>query len=90
MFVHAGACPRRTVRASFPAWLDEAPRVLRAYGEDGAMRYAANRVVAAGEGVEAALVAVLEDPDVSEVHVRNLLAQCFIVRAVRSTGATRA
>ena len=90
MFVHAEECPAPHRPGEFPAWLDEAPRVLRAYGEDGAMRYAANRVVAAGEGVEAALVAVLEDPDVSEVHVRNLLAQCFIVRAVRTAQATPA
>ncbi|WP_392543187.1 DUF1203 domain-containing protein [Oryzobacter telluris] len=83
VFVHAGACPRPHRPGAFPAWLDEAPRVLRAYGADGAMRYAANRVVEAGEGVEAALVGILEDPDVAEVHVRNLLAQCFITRATR-------
>ncbi len=40
-----------------------------------------------GRASEAALGEVLADPDVSEVHVRNLLAQCFITRAVRSADA---
>lgn len=83
VFVHAGPCPVPHDPRLVPDWLDEAPRVLRAYDDGGAMRYAANRVVEAGEGVEAALAAVLEDEEVAEVHVRNLLAQCFVVRAVR-------
>ena len=90
VFVHADPCPVAHVAGTFPGWLDEAPRVLRAYDASGAMRYAANRVVEPGEGVEAALVAILEDSEVAEVHVRNLLAQCFIARAVRSGGTARA
>ena len=84
VFVHADPCPRPHDAATFPAWLDDAPRVLRAYDASGAMRYAANRVVDTGEGVEAALRVVLDDPEVAEVHVRNLLAQCFIARAIRA------
>ena len=57
---------------------------MRAYDRTGAMVYAANRVVGAGEGVAGALEAVFADPDVAEAHVRNLVAQCFIARAVRA------
>jgi hypothetical protein len=86
VFVHARECPEPHRPENFPAWLDEAPRVLRAYDAGGAMRYDANRVVEAGEGVRAALAEILEDREVAEVHVLNLLAQCFIARAVRSSG----
>ncbi|MBM6399923.1 DUF1203 domain-containing protein [Phycicoccus sonneratiae] len=82
VFVHAGRCPH-AADGSVPAWFDEDARVLRAYDAEGAMRYDHNRVVAAGEGVEAALREVLAHAEVAEVHVRNLLAQCFIARAVR-------
>ncbi|WP_377640365.1 DUF1203 domain-containing protein [Oryzobacter terrae] len=84
VFVHAHPCPTTYEDGTVPVWLDEGPRVLRAYDASGAMRYGVNRIVAAGEGVEAALAEVLADPDVVEVHVRNLLAQCFIARAVRA------
>lgn len=82
VFVHADPCPQ-PADGSVPAWLDDEPRVLRAYDAAGAMRHDRNRVVAAGEGVEAALREVLGHEEVAEVHVRNLLAQCFIARALR-------
>ncbi|MGG5259150.1 DUF1203 domain-containing protein [Phycicoccus avicenniae] len=83
VFVHAQACPV-VADGTVPAWLDDDARVLRAYDAGGAMRYEHNRLVAAGEGVEAALAEVLAHPEVAEVHVRNLLAQCFVARAVRT------
>lgn len=66
-----------------PEWFDEGPRVLRAYTRRGTMHYPANRVVNPGDGVAAALTEMFLDPAVAEVHLRNLLAQCFIARAVR-------
>lgn len=83
VFVHARTCPGRPASAEVPDWFDHAPRVLRAYTAEGAMHYAANRVVEPGEGVASALAEMFLDPAVAEVHVRNLAAQCFIVRAVR-------
>ena len=82
VFVHADPCPR-PADGRVPAWLDGEARVLRAYDRTGRMRYEHDRVVGPGEGVEMALVEVLAHEEVVEVHVRNLLAQCFIARAVR-------
>lgn len=66
-----------------PGWFDDGSRVLRAYSHRGEMHYPANRVVRAGESVAVGLDLAFADPDVVEVHIRNLLAQCFIARAVR-------
>ncbi|MGL5930271.1 MAG: DUF1203 domain-containing protein [Dermatophilaceae bacterium] len=82
VFVHAQRCPA-PFGGGVPSWLDDAPRVLRAYDRTGAMCYQYNRVVEAGQGVEAALAEIVAYEEVGEVHVRNLLAQCFVVRAVR-------
>ncbi|NNG19299.1 DUF1203 domain-containing protein [Naumannella sp. ID2617S] len=84
VFIHADECPI-PFADEFPDWLDEGDRVLRAYDHNGAMRYERNVVVPPGGGVQDALRECLADPEVSEVHVRNLLAQCFITRAVRRT-----
>lgn len=84
VFVHEAPCDGYDSTDSVPAWFDDEPRVVRAYDASGAMVYAVNRVVEAGSGVGAALDAVFDDPRVAEVHVRNLLAQCFVARAVRA------
>lgn len=84
VYIHADACPAPADDAPFPEWLDASPRVLRAYDQSGAMIYAANRIVAAGEGVEAALKDILSDLTLTEVHIRNLVEQCFIAKAVRA------
>ncbi|MCK0113330.1 DUF1203 domain-containing protein [Ornithinimicrobium sp. F0845] len=83
VYVHAARCAGWTPSAAVPEWFDDAPRVLRAYTSEPAMHHPANRVVAAGEGVAGALEAIFADPDVTQVHVRNLLAQCFVAKAVR-------
>lgn len=82
--VHEVTCDGYGAPTVVPAWFDDAARVVRAYDGSGAMVHAANRVVEAGSGVADALDAVFEDPAVVEVHVRNLLAQCFVARAVRA------
>ena len=84
VFIHASPCTGHDTPGSVPSWFDDAPRVLRAYDAGGAMIHAANRVVEARAGVAAALDAVFEDPRVSQVHVRNLVAQCFVATAVRA------
>lgn len=83
VFVHAEPCSGRTNSADVPEWFDDGSRVLRAYTTRGTMHYPANRVVDPGEGVGAALAEMFSDPAVAEVHIRNLLAQCYIARAVR-------
>jgi hypothetical protein len=86
VFVHAQPCPG-PVGGQTPPWFDESPRVLRAYDASGRMLYDHNRLVGAGEGVDAALRAIFAAQEVAEVHVRNVIAQCFVARAVR--GDTR-
>jgi hypothetical protein len=84
VFVHAEPCAGWTGGdGTVPAWFDDEARVVRAYDVTGGMRYDANRLVRAGEGVAAALDDVFRDPTVVEAHVRNSLAQCFVARAVR-------
>lgn len=82
VFVHAGSCPE-LFDGELPGWLDEGPRVLRAYDTDGAMLYQHNHIVAAGDGVRATLEMQFAAPEVAEVHLRNELAQCYIAKAVR-------
>ena len=84
VFVHEASCDGYGSTDSVPVWFDDERRVVRAYDESGTMVYAVNRVVEAGSGVTAALDGVFEDPRVAEAHVRNLLAQCFLAKAVRA------
>lgn len=84
VFVHAQDCPGRAASSELPDWFDDGPRVLRAYTSGGTMHYAANRVVEAGDGIAAGLEQMFGDPLVAEVHVRNMVEQCFIARAVRT------
>ena len=84
VYIHADTCPVDADTIPFPDWLDLSARVLRAYDASGAMIYAANRIVQAGDGVEAALKDILSDPMITEVHIRNLVEQCFIAKAVRT------
>lgn len=82
VFVHAGECPE-PFDGELPGWLDDGPRVLRAYDADGSMLYEQNRIVPAGAGVRATLEMQFAAPEVAEVHLRNELAQCYIAKAVR-------
>lgn len=59
------------------------PRVLRSYTADHKLHYAGNRVTGPDEDVAAVLHSLLADPQITEVHIRNLEAQCFIARVTR-------
>lgn len=85
VLVHADQCAGYLPAGAVPGWFDSGPRVLRAYTTTGAMHYPANRIVPAGDGVAAALEAMFTDQDTEQVHIRNLLEQCFIARAVRQS-----
>lgn len=82
VFVHAEECPE-PFEEGFPEWLDDGPRVQRAYDTDGSMLYRYNRIVPTRAGVRAALAEQFAAPEVAEVHLRNELAQCYIAKAVR-------
>lgn len=85
VFVHAQRCPGYNEGSGLPPELRTGPRVLRSYRHNGSLYYDAIRPVAAGTDIEGALKELLDDPDVREVHVRSLAAQCFhyAVRPVR-------
>jgi hypothetical protein len=77
VYVHAETCPgpRST---SLPEDLRVGPLMLRAYRPDGSMNYEQNVLVPLHEDLEAELRRRLRDPDVSHVHVRTVLPQCFL------------
>ncbi|MFL6134306.1 MAG: DUF1203 domain-containing protein [Nocardioidaceae bacterium] len=77
VYVHADTCPGPASR-SLPEELRSGPRVLRAYRPDGSMNYEQNTLVPGDEDLESELRRLLRDPDVSHVHVRTVLPQCFL------------
>lgn len=87
VFVHALECRPRQHRAGLPEFIGDAPRVLRSYTAEGDLYYRGIRVTAAGENVDAVLSRLFDDPEVAQVHVRNLAAQCFILRVTRPATA---
>jgi len=77
VYVHADTCLGPT-STSLPEQLRTGPRVLRAYRPDGSMNYEQNTLVPDDEDLEGELRRLLRDPDVSHVHVRTVLPQCFL------------
>jgi hypothetical protein len=84
VYVHADTCPGPT-STSLPDQLRGGPRVLRAYRPDGSMNYEQNTLVPAGEDIEGELLRLLRDPEVSKVHVRTVLPQCFLYSVTMGT-----
>lgn len=79
VFVHAATCagPESTTR--YPAdWLGK-PQVLRAYDERGWIHPASR--THDGSDPESAIVDVLSQPGVVEVHSRNIAYGCFMFSA---------
>lgn len=77
VFVHGEDCGGRDAGSGLPDGLRTGPRVLRPYRADGTLNYDAIRIVADGEDLEAPLTDLVMRPDVLEVHVRAVAAQCF-------------
>lgn len=83
VFVHPEPCGGYDAADGIPSFLGRRPRVLRCYTADQAMYYPGNRITRDGEDLERVLREIFSDPQVSEIHVRNLEAQCFIARVTR-------
>lgn len=83
VFVHSVPCRLRPPNEGLPAFVADAPRVLRPYTADGSLYYLGITVTAENDDLDAVLNEILMDPHVAEVHVRNLAAQCFILRVTR-------
>lgn len=83
VFVHPEPCDGYDPARGLPDFVRGTPRVLRSYTADQEMHYAGNRVTAPDDDIEAILHGLLADPQIAEVHLRNLQAQCFIARVTR-------
>jgi hypothetical protein len=77
VYVHADRCPGYG-DAGLPAELRSGPRLLRTYRADDTMNYDHNTLVGEGDDLEPILGELLSLPDVSTVHVRTVLPQCFL------------
>jgi hypothetical protein len=85
VFIHPQECPGPD-GTGYPSWMARSPRVLRAYGADGRIRF--GRLVAGNQAgspvpVETALAEILADPAVAVVHGRALEFGCFTFEARR-------
>lgn len=81
VFAHAEPCPGRDADRGYPDDWYGRPQVLRAYDARGRIHPAT--CVHDGTDPEAAIAAVLTDPDVVQVHSRNVAYGCFMLRVQR-------
>ena len=81
--MHPELCEGYDPERGLPDFLGGKPRGLRSYGADQKMHYAGNRITGSEDDLSAVLQALLGDPQIAEVHLRNVEAQCFIARVTR-------
>ena len=86
IFIHAAGCPGRGSPGALPAEFDERHITLRPYSLDRTIDYARVQHVPAGDGLEAAIDALLREDDVEFVHGRNRTGGCYAFTA-RSAGS---
>jgi Protein of unknown function (DUF1203) len=84
VFAHAGACSGPDFATGYPPeWLGRR-QILRAYDRRGWIHPSSR--YHDGTDPEAAITAVLADPDVVQVHSRNSVYGCYMFTVVRSAG----
>lgn len=81
VFVHHEACAGYRTPHRYPDAFHARRQILRCYRADGTQDYHAHREIIADEDIEAAVLDRLAVPGVSTVHVRNVLAGCFMLAA---------
>lgn len=81
--VHTENCPGPTEQ--FPRQFEARAQVVKAFGRDaGRIRtqvYDLNALVQPGQGLARHISLILQDPRVEEVHVHNVVSQCFSFKA---------
>ncbi len=82
VYIHAARCEGYTPTGGLPEQLRTGPRVLRAYRADGTMNYQHNTVVTDQADLQPIIELLLEQPDVTTLHVRTLAPQCFLYAVV--------
>ena len=84
--VHSDSCPGTA--PGYPSQFDQRDQVVRAFGDDAGRHhtqvYALNRLVPAGDGLEAVVRETLCDDRVEFVHVHNVLSQCYSFTATHA------
>lgn len=81
VFTHAAACDGPSSVTTYPQdWVGR-KQALRAYDERGWIHPSTH--VHDGSDPEAAIASVLANPDVVEVHSRNLAYGCYMFRVTR-------
>jgi hypothetical protein len=80
VFAHAEPCPGQSATTYPAAWRGK-PQVLRAYDRRGWIHDA---VVHDGSDPEAAIAKLLADPEVVQLHSRNVAYGCFMFTITRS------
>lgn len=83
VFVHASPCHPALDPHRYPSdWVGK-PQVLRAYDRRGWIHRA---LVHDGKAPEVAINSLLEDPEVVEIHSRNVAYGCYMFSVRRSQG----
>ncbi len=84
IFLHAEPCERYPETDRIPPMvLSKEPRLLKGYGENDRIVYGAGEIVASAD-VAAAAAKILTREDISYVHVRSALNNCFSCRVDRA------
>lgn len=81
--VHTRGCAGSWQRPALPADFDQRRMTLRPYGREHTILYDLVTPVAAGNGLNEAVAALLQHPDVAEVYGRNVQGGCFAFVARR-------
>ena len=79
IFVHAEPCTRYAKTESYPAAF-RGGRVIRAYDE---RKFMIDARVVNGEGPEAVIAELLENPDAAFLHVRSVTRGCYTMGVER-------
>jgi hypothetical protein len=80
VFAHAGACPSDTADG-YPADWRGRKQILRAYDKRGWIHPSTR--VHDGSAPEAEIAAILADPEVEQIHSRNVAYGCFMFAITR-------
>ncbi|WP_331770732.1 DUF1203 domain-containing protein (plasmid) [Embleya sp. NBC_00888] len=80
VFAHAHACPGPSTDAYPPQWRSR-PQVFRAYDARGRIHPTSR--VHDTDNPEPALAEILADPEVTEIHCRNITYGCYMSTIVR-------
>jgi hypothetical protein len=81
VYVHADGCPETPAPQTYPTDWYGRPQVLRAYDARGWIHPATT--THDGSHPEAAIAAVLAEPDVVEVHSHNIAYGCYMFAITR-------